>query len=98
MLTDGWTDEWMDRWIGDARKVITIAHPEHNSGELKKVSSICSLLNFLRQINSHLLFVITWLNRDGTFNLNYPKYWNILIPYHDCRNFLTKSIWLPDDG
>ena len=32
MLTDGRTDGRMD----DGRKVITIAHPEHSSGELKK--------------------------------------------------------------
>ena len=25
-----------DRWTDDGRKVITIAHPEHSSGELKK--------------------------------------------------------------
>ena len=31
MLTDAWTDARMD----DGRKVITIAHPEHSSGELK---------------------------------------------------------------
>ena len=31
MLTDGRTDGRMD----DGRKVITIAHPEHSSGELK---------------------------------------------------------------
>ena len=32
MLTDGRTDARTD----DGRKVITIAHPEHSSGELKK--------------------------------------------------------------
>ena len=31
MLTDGRTDGWTD----DGRKVITIAHPEQSSGELK---------------------------------------------------------------
>ena len=32
MLTDGQTDGWTD----DGQKVITIAHPEHSSGELKR--------------------------------------------------------------
>ena len=31
MLKDG----QMHRWMRDAQKVITIAHPEHSSGELK---------------------------------------------------------------
>ena len=35
MLTDGRTDGRMDRRTDDGRKVITIAHPEQSSGELK---------------------------------------------------------------
>ena len=35
MLTDGRTNGRTHRWT-DGRKVITIAHPEHSSGELKK--------------------------------------------------------------
>ena len=36
MLTDGRTDGRMDGRTDDGRKVITIAHPEQSSGELKK--------------------------------------------------------------
>ena len=36
MLTDGRTDGQTDGRTDDGRKVITIAHPEHISGELKK--------------------------------------------------------------
>ena len=35
-LTDGWTDGRTHARTDDRRKVITIAHPEHSSGELKK--------------------------------------------------------------
>ena len=35
MLTDGRTDGWTDGRTDDGRKVITIAHPEQSSGELK---------------------------------------------------------------
>ena len=34
--THGWTDRRMEGRTDDGRKVITIAHPEHSSGELKK--------------------------------------------------------------
>ena len=37
MLSDGRTDGWTDRRT-DRRKVITIAHPEHSSGELISLS------------------------------------------------------------
>ena len=33
--THRWMDALTDRRTDDGRKVITIAHPEHNSGELK---------------------------------------------------------------
>ena len=33
--TDGRTDAGTDAWTDDGRKVITIAHPEQSSGELK---------------------------------------------------------------
>ena len=48
MLTDGRTDGRTD----DGRKVITIAHPEHSSGELKILTNKCSGLSgiFLFQI------------------------------------------------
>ena len=36
MLTDGCTDGRTHDRRTDGRKVITIAHPEHSSGELKK--------------------------------------------------------------
>ena len=44
MLTDGRTHGWTDDW----RKVITIAHPEHSSGELKMTSGInsCTLCTY----------------------------------------------------
>ena len=32
---DGQPDGQTDGWIDDGQKVITIAHPEHSSGELK---------------------------------------------------------------
>ena len=35
MLTDGRTDGRTDARMDDGRKVITIAHPEHSSDELK---------------------------------------------------------------
>ena len=35
MLTDGRTDARTDGRTDDGRKVITIAHPEQSSGELK---------------------------------------------------------------
>ena len=35
MLTDARTDGRTDGWTDDGRKVITIAHPEQSSGELK---------------------------------------------------------------
>ena len=38
MLTDGRTDARTE----DGRKVMTIAHPEHSSGEL--INTVCSLL------------------------------------------------------
>ena len=47
MLTDGRTDGRTD----DGRKVITIAHPEHSSGELKKKSK-CHLLKSLPGVPS----------------------------------------------
>ena len=37
MLTDGRTDGRTDGWTDDGRKVITIAHPEQSSGELKSM-------------------------------------------------------------
>ena len=30
---------WMHGWMDDGQKVITIAHPEHSSGELKLLSA-----------------------------------------------------------
>ena len=45
MLTDGWTHRRMD----DGQKVITIDHPEHSSGELKKIfqmSALATILDF----------------------------------------------------
>ena len=44
MLTDGRTDGWTDGRTDDGRKVITIAHPEQSSGELKNILSINLLL------------------------------------------------------
>ena len=41
MLTDGHTDGR----TGDGRKVITIAHPEHSSGELKTSESAQKAMN-----------------------------------------------------
>ena len=38
MLTDEQMDRRTDAWMDDGRKVITIAHPEHSSGELIKYS------------------------------------------------------------
>ena len=53
MLTDGRTDGRTD----DGRKVITIAHPEQSSGELKKKANTC---------NTDNIDVITnKLTRDG---------------------------------
>ena len=37
--TDGRTDARTDGRMDDGRKVITIAHPEQSSGELKRTSS-----------------------------------------------------------
>ena len=34
--TDAWTDARTDAQMDDRRKVITIAHPEHSSGELNE--------------------------------------------------------------
>ena len=44
MLTDGRTDARMDGWMDDGRKVITIAHPEQSSGELKIMLKMCKKL------------------------------------------------------
>ena len=35
MITDGHTDGRTDTRTDDGRKVITVTHPEHSSGELK---------------------------------------------------------------
>ena len=40
MLMDG----WMHGWTDDGQKVITIAHPEHSSGELKMRLSSASFV------------------------------------------------------
>ena len=45
MLTDGRTDAWTGGRTDDGRKVITIAHPEQSSGELKIQNVVC--YNFL---------------------------------------------------
>ena len=37
---NGWTDTQMDGRTDDGRKVITIAHPDHSSGELKSMGII----------------------------------------------------------
>ena len=38
VLTDGWTDGRTGRLMDDGQKVITIAHPEHSSGELININ------------------------------------------------------------
>ena len=40
--TDGCTDARMDRRMDDGQKVITIAHPEQSSGELKIVGLLAN--------------------------------------------------------
>ena len=42
ILTDGCTDAQRNRQTDDGQKVITIAHHEHTSGELKRVISVRS--------------------------------------------------------
>ena len=77
MLTDGRTDGRTDARTDDGRKVITIAHPEHSSGELKTV--------FLTQIQIsrgiYRLFAPSFLtenmyiegySRDQSFGLQLP--------------------------
>ena len=50
MLTDGHTDGCTDGRTDDGRKVITIAHPEQSSGELKIQSDRLSYLQVRRRI------------------------------------------------
>ena len=45
MLTDGRTDVLTDGQMDDGQEVITIAHAEQSSGELK-ITSNCHVLNF----------------------------------------------------
>ena len=45
MLTDGRTDGRTDRRTDDGRKVITIAHPEQSSGELKTPTFFTKILS-----------------------------------------------------
>ena len=49
--TDGRTDARTDGRTDDGRKVITIAHPEQSSGELKKESLwyVCNVLLNLKK-------------------------------------------------
>ena len=54
MLTDGRTDGRTDARTDDGRKVITIAHPEQSSGELKIL--ILFSLNMCHLALSTLMF------------------------------------------
>ena len=38
-------DKWMNGQMNDGQKVITIAHPEHSSGELKIKNTHMCILN-----------------------------------------------------
>ena len=52
MLTDGRTDAWTN----DGQKVITIAHPEQSSGELKKIDACGRLFIFIFQLQHSWTF------------------------------------------
>ena len=51
MLTDGRTDARTDGRTDDGRKVITIAHPEQSSGELKKKEEKTSKFKILIDVS-----------------------------------------------
>ena len=73
---------WMDRWMDDRQKVITIAHPEHSSGELK-------MSIFLRP--SMILRVI--YGTQMSLLLHYDEYIHIwvVIKVHNLKSCIQSS-------
>ena len=61
MLTDGRTDGRThgrtDGRTDDGRKVITIAHPEQSSGELKRKKKKKTIVNYW----DVMLFILQWI-------------------------------------
>ena len=71
--TDGRTDARTDGRTDDGRKVITIAHPEQSSGELKINTMLIALFKLHKQrlINEvHNIFYVSL----SFFSNEYPQY------------------------
>ena len=79
MLTDGRTDGrthgWTDGRTDDGRKVITIAHPEQSSGELK--------IDF--QDGSHGQTILT------IFDIHHPDYGQYFEPSFQSTGLLVQE-------